>query len=371
MATESNAGALPTVEMDVTTGVFTKEVSAKKLDAAAKAAKHAVGGGSIEITITLSRETLGDLLFGARQITAAKAEDLSAEDLKAAENIETTVKTGFIFTKEAAEGSVGDDGRKRITANKGNAPESSVKGSVKPFVQRPVEPVVEEPSYKEPAAKEPAVPAPNALQSFFTDKTPEVPANISGLFADKSMANLLNHLIETHASQLQQDNSISAVQVEQTRGVLMQLAADIAAIDNVAFTSKGEEAYLTVLASVFEKRGAEASPSYGSASTYAEHVEGLSGEDNSAFAELRAFIPPFFNAIAAHDESSFNPAGRGGAGTGMEAVTFDLDGLGVRSDIAALRRLQLHVRYMATMAEAQRRGNYNASTSAPSFDIAA
>lgn len=364
MTNQSNTAAQPAVDMKVT-GFFSRAVNANKLDAAAKEAKRATGGGSAEITITLPRETLGELLFGARQITASKAKDLSAEDLQAATKIETTVTKGLIFTKEVAGGSVGDDGRERINANTSGAPKSAMESHVRPFVHRPVEPALEEH----------AAPAQNIVQHFFTDKKPEVPANISGLFADKSMANLLNHLIESHISQLKQDSGISATQVKQTRGVLMEFAADIAAIDNVAFTSKNEEAYFAVLGSVFEKRSAEASQSYGSASTYAEHVDTLSGEENSTFSELRAFIPPFFNMIAANDKPSFNPAGRGGLATGMEAVTFDYDGVGVRSDYAALRRLQQHVRFMASMAgidaEVQRRDDYNASTGALSFDLAA
>ena len=92
-------------------------------------------------------------------------------------------------------------------------------------------------------------------------------------------------------------------------------------------------------------------------------------EKESAFDALIGLIKPDFSAAASDHSGSVAVTGRGVA-TGQEAVTFDLEGLGVRSDVVKIRRADLESLIRKVMDGISEHESRAHKVESSSFDIA-
>lgn len=340
--TQTATRAAAPIETKVT-GLF-GGVSAGALNAALRHTERAVNGAG-SMTVTMPAKTIFEMFSGGEEITVNNARELTPEQRNNG-TITMDFQQGLIIKKSVAEGAVNNGvaraNLKNAPANKAYAPQPS-----------------------------------NVMRMFENPDRPQHSSNpplqqpLRQMFEDKGMASLLKTLVDIEVSRLKADNGVSAAQVMERRNALITFANVITGLDNVVLLDRGEVAYQAVLESHIAAQG-ESAAYRSTVSTFAEE---LGYEDNRApsYERLRSFIPGFFNMLAANDKPALNITGRGGgAGLGMEAVTFDWAGIGVRADYAALRRLQQHVRFMSTMmgidAEAARRADFSAK--APTLEAA-
>lgn len=173
-----------------------------------------------------------------------------------------------------------------------------------------------------------------AVLPFFSAKSSEEPAGLSDHFEDRSLSRLLGVVMES--VQPANKNEVPSV-----------------------FTPATDDAVDTVTAVT------------GAASTFAESFDDPENAGD-VLAQLRSFMPPFFNDKAANDDGGFSGAtGRGAVGWGHSVVTSAHEGMGTRRDVLLNRLLADEDLREAVMAALAENAGRNESRQSFGLDLAA